>query len=103
MPRLCLMMTTAVWLQCAGIPNGAAAQDPPKRSTSSIVLRPCKLPGVAETALCGVLDVPENPDKPNGRRLRIGVAVIPATGQAQSDPLVPLMGGPRGEGARGAA
>jgi pimeloyl-ACP methyl ester carboxylesterase len=87
-------MTTAVWLQCAGIPNGAAAQDLPKRSTISIVLRPCKLPGLAETARCGALVVPENPDKPSGRRLHIGVAVIPATGQAQSDPLVPLMGGP---------
>src|SRR4030095_8952108 len=102
MPRLCLMMTTAVWLQCAGIPNGAAAQDPPKRSTSSIVLRPCQLPGLAEAARCGGVGVPENPDKPNGRRLRIGVAVIPATGQAQSDPLVPLMGGP-GEEAIGEA
>jgi len=87
-------MTTAAWLQCAGIPNGATAQDLPKRSTSSIVLAPCKLPGLAETARCGALDVPENPDKPSGRRLHIGVAVIPATGQAQSDPLVPLMGGP---------
>jgi pimeloyl-ACP methyl ester carboxylesterase len=41
-----------------------------------------------------MLEVPENPNKPNGRRLQIGVAVIPATGKAQADPLVPLMGGP---------
>jgi pimeloyl-ACP methyl ester carboxylesterase len=93
-PLCVLLLTTVVSLQCASIANGAAAENPPQRSTSSIVLTPCKLPGLAETARCGVLDVSENPNKPSGRRLQIGVAVIPATGQAQPDPLVPLMGGP---------
>src|SRR5207249_2956103 len=52
----------------------------------------------------GVLDVPENPSKPNGRRLQIGVAVIPATGPtAQPDPIVPLMGGPGEEAIQEAA
>jgi pimeloyl-ACP methyl ester carboxylesterase len=89
-----LLLTTIVALQCPGIANVTAAENLPKRSTSSIVLAPCKLSGLAETARCGALDVPENPTKPSGRRLRIGVAVIPATGEAQADPLVPLMGGP---------
>jgi pimeloyl-ACP methyl ester carboxylesterase len=89
-----LLLTTVVALQCASIANGAASENPPKRSMSSIVLTPCKLPGLAETARCGALDVPENPSKPNGRRLQIGVAVVPATEEAQADPLVPLMGGP---------
>jgi pimeloyl-ACP methyl ester carboxylesterase len=61
---------------------------------SSIVLAPCQLPGLAEPARCGTLEVPENPVKPDGRRLAVGVAVIPATGKAQADPIVPLMGGP---------
>jgi pimeloyl-ACP methyl ester carboxylesterase len=91
---VCLLLTTVVPLQCAGTPNQTAADDPPTRSTSSIVLRPCKLPGLAEAARCGVLEVSENPSKPSGRRLQIGVAVIPATREAQADPLVPLMGGP---------
>ena len=45
-----------------------------------------------------VLDVPENPRRPQGRHLGIHVAVVPATvGRALPDALVPLMGGP-GEG-----
>jgi pimeloyl-ACP methyl ester carboxylesterase len=94
----CLILTTVVSLQCADVAKVAAAEDRPKRSTSSIVLTPCKFPGFAETARCGVLDVSENPNRPSSRRLKISVAVIPATGEAQADPLVPLMGGP-GEGA----
>ena len=44
---------------------------------------------------CGELVVPENPKRPVGRRLRIAVAVVPATGgKALPDPIVPLMGGP---------
>ena len=52
---------------------------------------------------CGVLEVPENPDQPAGRQLKIGVAVIPAIGGKPSpDPIAVLMGGP-GESAIGAA
>jgi pimeloyl-ACP methyl ester carboxylesterase len=80
-------------LQSVSLANGASA-DSLQRPASSMVLEPCELPGLAEIARCGMLDVPENPSKPDGRRLKIGVAVIPATGKAQADPLVPLMGGP---------
>ncbi|MGH8175800.1 MAG: alpha/beta fold hydrolase [Steroidobacter sp.] len=100
---MCRVLTMVVLLQCASVAKAAAAEDLPKRSTNSIVLAPCKLPDFAETARCGVLDVPENPNKPGGRRLQIGVAVIPATGKAQADPLVPLMGGPGEEAISAAA
>jgi len=50
-----------------------------------------------------VLDVLENPGRPEGRKLPIHVAVIPASsGKALSDPIVVLMGGP-GEDAISAA
>ncbi|MGH8140008.1 MAG: alpha/beta hydrolase [Steroidobacteraceae bacterium] len=50
-----------------------------------------------------MLDVLEDPDQPDGRRLPIHVAVIPATsGKSLSDPIVVLMGGP-GEDAISAA
>src|SRR5687768_1502451 len=81
------LLTTAVALLFAG--NSHAAD--------SITLTPCQLPDVAEPARCGTLEVPENPGKPHGRRLQIGVAVIPATGKARPDPLVPLLGGPSEE------
>ena len=64
---------------------------------------PCQLPGVARAARCGVLEVLENPDRPDGRKLPIHVAVVPASsGKALSDPIVVLMGGP-GEDAISAA
>ena len=63
----------------------------------------CKLPDIAAPARCGVLAVPENPDRPDGRMLPIHVAVIQATsGKPLADPIVVLMGGP-GEDAIGAA
>jgi pimeloyl-ACP methyl ester carboxylesterase len=68
-----------------------------------IELSSCKLPGVEQTARCGVVEVPENPNRPAGRQLKIGVAVIPAIGgQPRPDPIAVLTGGP-GESAIGLA
>jgi pimeloyl-ACP methyl ester carboxylesterase len=73
------------------------------RSEPSVLLQPCALPDVTRAARCGVLEVPENPGKPGGRRIAIGIVVIPAAdGPAQPDPIVVLMGGP-GEDAISAA
>jgi pimeloyl-ACP methyl ester carboxylesterase len=72
-------------------------------SAANVPTTPCELPDVAGPVRCGVIDVPEDPNRPNGRRLPIHFAVIPATsGRALSDPIVVLMGGP-GEDAIGAA
>jgi pimeloyl-ACP methyl ester carboxylesterase len=72
-------------------------------TTAILRTSPCALAGVARPARCGVLDVLEDPNQPNGRRLPIHVALVPATsGKALSDPIVVLMGGP-GEDAISAA
>jgi pimeloyl-ACP methyl ester carboxylesterase len=64
---------------------------------------PCELPGVARPAQCGVLDILEDSNQPDGRRLPIHVAIVPAaSGNALLDPIVVLMGGP-GEDAISAA
>jgi len=61
----------------------------------NIVLAPCRFADLARAARCGTLSVPENPDKPGGRRLSISVAVIPAANAAAlADPIVILQGGP---------
>ncbi|MGH7946484.1 MAG: alpha/beta fold hydrolase [Steroidobacteraceae bacterium] len=66
-------------------------------------LSACRLEGIDESARCGFFELPENPDRPEGRQIRIHVAVLPATGgKAREDPIVPLMGGP-GEDAISAA
>jgi pimeloyl-ACP methyl ester carboxylesterase len=91
---LCLPLISVMSGYGLTFTNTAAAEHSQHLSTGSVALAPCKLPALAEPARCGVLDVPENPNHPSGRRLQIGIAVIPATGQAQLDPIVPLMGGP---------
>ncbi|MCX4632202.1 alpha/beta fold hydrolase [Streptomyces sp. NBC_01443] len=46
-------------------------------------------------ARCGTLTVPENRAKPNGRTIRLGVAIVPAlAAHPKPDPIVWLAGGP---------
>jgi pimeloyl-ACP methyl ester carboxylesterase len=60
-----------------------------------LVLAECRLPKLAQAVQCGTLDVPENRQQPNGRRLSIFVAVLPAnTLTPKPDPLLLVAGGP---------
>lgn len=80
-----LLTMTAGWALCCG--SASAAANPP--------LTPCTLPGVDRPARCGSFEVPENRQRPDGRRLQIHVAVVPASsGHSRPDPIVGLMGGP---------
>src|SRR5690625_7191583 len=51
------------------------------------------------SALCGELEVPENPDEPDGRQLALAFAVKPAREKPRPDPIIFLAGGP-GQSAR---
>ena len=57
-------------------------------------LEPCELNGVAGGALCGGFEVFEDRDARQGRRIRLRVAVLPATERAEPDPIVFFAGGP---------
>jgi pimeloyl-ACP methyl ester carboxylesterase len=60
-----------------------------------LMLTSCRFADLTRAARCGTLSVPENPDKPGGRRLSISVAVIPAAHAPRlADPIVVLQGGP---------
>ena len=73
----------------------AAAVIAPAAHAAKPVLVACMLPELAQPARCGSLEVPENPDKPEGRKITVAFAVIPATGgKSLADPIVPLYGGP---------
>ena len=79
----------------------AAGRDAPVRS---LALRPCELRSSGALQLvkaeCARLPVAENPADPNGRQIRLAVAVVPAVNTtARPDPLFVLAGGP-GEAAR---
>lgn len=79
-----LILTVLFW------PAVQAAEE--KRT---LVLSSCRFADLTRAARCGTLNVPENPDKPGGRRLSISVAVIPAKRTPKlADPLVLLQGGP---------
>lgn len=63
----------------------------------AITFKPCALSQrrvAAVEAQCATFAVPENHDAPNGRKIELSLALIPATGQAAPDPIVFLAGGP---------
>lgn len=58
---------------------------------------PCALsspPLAAVEAQCTTVEVPENRAEPDGRRIELAVAWIPARGEAEPDPIVMIAGGP---------
>ncbi len=65
------------------------------RPPAALALAECRLPKLAVTARCGVLDVPEDRTRREGRTIGIFVAVLPANAVApKADPLFVLAGGP---------
>ena len=71
-----------------GCGDGSSAQ-------RSLPLSECRLPRLPMAAQCGELDVPEDRARPDGRRIRLFVAVLPAnTLTPKRDPLFILAGGP---------
>jgi pimeloyl-ACP methyl ester carboxylesterase len=100
-----LALTAIISVQFVSVVNAAIVGGlaGSAKSFGAIRLSSCRLSGVPEPARCGVLEVPENPNRPAVRQLRISVAVIPAIGaHPRPDPIAVLMGGP-GENAIGSA
>src|SRR5579859_3226873 len=80
------------------VPSGAAAEGAGVGAghTSRFVPGPCPptLPHGVK-ADCGYLVVPENRARPDGRKLRLAVAIVPAQSPGpHGDPIVFLPGGP---------
>lgn len=74
---------------------GLAAAAAPALANPTLTLSPCPLPDTAEMGRCGVLDVPEDRSRPNGRTISLKVMVLPALdGQGKAAPLFDLAGGP---------
>jgi len=78
---------------------GALLSPPALQAKPLLPLEPCRiadLDGLVSTeARCGTLSVPEDPDDPDGPRIRLAVAVVPAIAtQAKPDPLLLIAGGP---------
>jgi pimeloyl-ACP methyl ester carboxylesterase len=84
-------------------PGAPVAPSRPTRRLGAIAFQPCTLsaPLGADTteAQCGTFAVPEDRARPDGRKIALAVAWVPATGEAAPDPVFMLAGGP-GQGAR---
>ncbi|MCK7592460.1 alpha/beta hydrolase [Pseudomarimonas salicorniae] len=85
----------------AGATPVAAARvslEPGQRAYGQIRFEPCSLqaPGmpVAVEAQCGTLEVAENREDPESRRITLGIGWIPVDGIADPDPVFMLAGGP---------
>lgn len=86
--RCILVCVRIAWLLALPLATATAETIAPSLVT-------CALPELDEPARCGTLEVPENPDRPDGRKISVAFAVIPATaGKSLPDPIVPLYGGP---------
>ncbi|MEP6503065.1 MAG: alpha/beta fold hydrolase [Betaproteobacteria bacterium] len=84
----------------AGTPGGAATVAAP---APALALHTCRITGLDHDALCGVLQRPLDPARPDGRHIGLHVLVIPAIArQKQPDPVFFFAGGP-GQSAIGLA
>ncbi len=83
---------------CAQQQNaGPRADDKGDLRFGALTFKPCSLSldrGDAVEAQCTTFAVPEHHDAPAGRKIELAVALIPATGQAEPDPIVFIAGGP---------
>ena len=63
----------------------------------ALAFEPCALPGPggdAVEAQCTTLEVPEDHATPDGRRIELAIALVPAKGLAEPDPIYMIAGGP---------
>ena len=83
-------------------PKAAVSKVDNSRLLGSIRFTPCTLAKGADSlmAYCGTLQVPENHDAPDGRKITLAISWLPASGEAEPDPIFMLAGGP-GQAARG--
>ena len=80
----------------AGKPKAAVSKVDNSRLLGSIRFTPCTLAKGADSlmAYCGTLQVPENHDAPDGRKITLAISWLPASGEAEPDPIFMLAGGP---------
>ncbi len=89
-PSVLLVMA----LLCALLAGCTAPPDTGLRR-GAIELTECRLKDVSSAAWCGEWTVPENHDQPDGRKIKLHVAVLPAYVRSRApDPLILLAGGP---------
>lgn len=76
----------------------AATAPPVTRKLGTLAFTPCTLAPAFGTqsieAQCSTLQVPEDHAKPDGRKISLAIAWLPAKGEAEPDPMMMIAGGP---------
>jgi pimeloyl-ACP methyl ester carboxylesterase len=97
-----LALLAVVLMLVAAACGGSSGSSQSGVASASFEPGPCptsvaSLPELAD-AQCGQLVVPENRHKPNGKTIRLPVAIIPSVAQPpQHEPVVHMTGGPGGD------
>lgn len=105
MRNMCVLVMAAAWLAGCNAPStppraGTTQATAGLRHYGDIAFHPCTLANGFTTSTvegqCGKLEVAENPDDPQGRKLALNIAWLPAIeeGAAADDPVFFLAGGP---------
>src|SRR5690606_36255394 len=101
-PKLPVLAPVLLVAALAGCDAGPGRSGGPRADAQGalhygdIVFAPCALtaPGRSVEAQCAKIEVPENHDAPEGRRIELALALIPASGSAEADPIFMIAGGP---------
>ena len=78
-------------------PTGPHTDAQGKLRYGELVFEPCALDaprGGSVEAQCTTLEVPEDHSAPDGRRISLAIALVPAKGMAEPDPIYMISGGP---------
>lgn len=87
------LVAAVVLAACAA--GGGAAQTAEPSARPSLTLADCEVPGVKGRARCGTYEVFENRATRRGRKIKLKVVVLPATGAERApDPYFYIAGGP---------
>lgn len=101
--RWCALPLLAGVLLLAACDGGAGRPSGPRTDAQgllhygAIAFKPCALTGPAGASVeaqCATLSVPENHAAPDGRRIDLAVALVPARDVAEPDPVYMIAGGP---------
>jgi len=96
-PLLALAAALAACGGGSGQPDGPRADAQGRLRYGEITFEPCSLSAggnLSVEAQCATLSVPEDHDAPDGRRIDLALAMVPANGMAEPDPVYMIAGGP---------
>ena len=96
-PPVALAVALAACSGGPGQPDGPRTDAQGKLRYGAITFEPCSLSAAGNLSVeaqCATLSVPENHAAPEGRKIELAIAFVPADGMAEPDPVYMIAGGP---------